>query len=337
MTAPSWAEKGRRTVFNPFRTKTNEPTAKQRKLLAKITNAGQRQALLGAIANGEDIPTYAWAPLPENLDMGQLAEALKASHESIHTEAAESGRSFEEVLGDKDATWKLSDLIEHLQTLPMDEFGILESPVEATQVLHENDPERSLLMWLYFNPMGPTMMELALWTDSIHGKFIIGASSIHPFSPSITAYGVIAPEIAGNETKLCEVCCHIFEVLGFQGELPLMASLPTSISIPDDSPLDAETTKALVREIAEQTGKIDLERTCNFLREFYCDPWKRTGHELRAAVRTVVDDLDEQPDWEDHFDDWWDLITDPEHVQTELNEFPNAFQGAMQFASGGAR
>ena len=57
--------------FDKFR--KPQPTTEQRALLSLITNPQQRAALLGAIARGEDIPDFAWEPLPEHLDTVALA------------------------------------------------------------------------------------------------------------------------------------------------------------------------------------------------------------------------------------------------------------------------
>jgi hypothetical protein len=55
------------------------PSRKQLKLLSKIKNPEQKKALLAAIESGEEIPEYAWEPIPEDVSRDELIEvALKA-------------------------------------------------------------------------------------------------------------------------------------------------------------------------------------------------------------------------------------------------------------------
>ena len=64
----------------------NKPTEKQFELLAKITNPEQKKALLAAIESGEEIPGYAWTPIPDSFTPDKLIE--------IAMEARKAGERF---------------------------------------------------------------------------------------------------------------------------------------------------------------------------------------------------------------------------------------------------
>lgn len=68
-------------LFDHF--KKRRPTREQLKRLSRITNPQQREALLKAIARAEEIPAYAWDPLPADFDTvafyRRVQESLRAS------------------------------------------------------------------------------------------------------------------------------------------------------------------------------------------------------------------------------------------------------------------
>ena len=69
-------------------------TPEQEQKLKQIVNPSQRASLLDAIACGEDIPEYAWAPLPADFDSENLLASLQ---NSIQEEAARRGMAVDEL------------------------------------------------------------------------------------------------------------------------------------------------------------------------------------------------------------------------------------------------
>src|SRR6266446_3210432 len=76
------------------------PTREQGKLLARISNPHQRRALLTAIENGEDIPTYAWTPITEESQKKiQTAFAkLQQGLENARRRCREEGTTFDDLV-----------------------------------------------------------------------------------------------------------------------------------------------------------------------------------------------------------------------------------------------
>jgi len=63
------------SLFDRFR--RPRPTSEQLERLSRITHGQQRKALLSAIERGEEIPAYAWEPLPENFDTASVARRVE--------------------------------------------------------------------------------------------------------------------------------------------------------------------------------------------------------------------------------------------------------------------
>ncbi len=76
------------------------PTREQRKLLARISNLDQRRALLTAIENGEDIPTYAWTPITEEIqkNVGTAFANLQQGLENARRRCREEGTAFDDLV-----------------------------------------------------------------------------------------------------------------------------------------------------------------------------------------------------------------------------------------------
>ena len=56
----------------------HQPTPEQQQRLAHIVNPQQRAALLQAIAAGEEIPDFAWTPIPAWVNCGKIYRDVKA-------------------------------------------------------------------------------------------------------------------------------------------------------------------------------------------------------------------------------------------------------------------
>jgi hypothetical protein len=77
-----------------------QPTRAQQELLARISNPQQRRALISAIGNGEEIPSYAWTPVTEE-NWGKIATALEKLQQGLENArkvCREQGTTFEELV-----------------------------------------------------------------------------------------------------------------------------------------------------------------------------------------------------------------------------------------------
>jgi hypothetical protein len=72
------------SFFDRFRKR--KPTNDQLERLARIVNAEQRAALLKAIESGEEIPPYAWEPIPEKFNFAALDRQVHQAREHLRTD-----------------------------------------------------------------------------------------------------------------------------------------------------------------------------------------------------------------------------------------------------------
>lgn len=74
------------------------PTAEQEQRLLQIKNPLQRKALHAAIAKGEDVPMYAWTPIPENIDSLALRQSLENKLANFRKHLQEQGTTLEALI-----------------------------------------------------------------------------------------------------------------------------------------------------------------------------------------------------------------------------------------------
>jgi hypothetical protein len=80
--------------------KKHRPTQEQEELLARISNPQQRRALISAIEDGEDIPSYAWTPVAEEIQrkVGTALETLQQKMENARRRCQDEGTTFDELM-----------------------------------------------------------------------------------------------------------------------------------------------------------------------------------------------------------------------------------------------
>jgi hypothetical protein len=75
------------------RSTKRKATREQLERLSRITHQQQRDALFLAIERGEEIPAYAWEPLPENFDTASIARRVQEQLRSSKPAETPGGRT----------------------------------------------------------------------------------------------------------------------------------------------------------------------------------------------------------------------------------------------------
>ena len=82
-------------------------------------------------------------------------------------------------------------------------------------------------------------------------------------------------------------------------------------------------------------GPDDLDRVNDMLQRYKGDPWERTQQELQFTLNKSKQETPDQAQGyvisRRQFERWWSLITDPAHVNSEVEEMPKAWEGAIEF------
>ena len=206
-------------------------------------------------------------------------------------------------------------------------------------------PGLPLIAWLYFNPFGPTMC--ALCTVEVPGSHdhLLTFHMDNPFAQQRAVFGLIPPK---DRVKALAMDLIVLFSQNGDPSCPLFGGLPTSVfhcdnwCLPTQAPfLRREQVHGLMFIAARALGVSNLRQTCESLRKFKGDPWARTSEELElATLEAVVGNRErEQPQErgetpnQAEFDEWFELVTDLQHVSSERSNFQLVWQGALENAN----
>lgn len=199
-------------------------------------------------------------------------------------------------------------------------------------------PGMTLVAWMHFNPLGPTASSLFYLPVPETEEGLVMFRSDNPFDRQHAAFGVMPHDVAAEE--IGKLSFMLFTANGHKS-CPLFGSLPTSIAHEGNwrgggmaPTFNEELTRTLFKGAAPTLWPADMPAICEYLKHYKGDPWKRTAAEFDEGVLSVLIRPDAEQDSgfdEGLFDEWFDLVTDPEHLQSERSNFSAAWQGAINF------
>jgi hypothetical protein len=317
--------------FDRFRRRRATPEQEAR--LARITNPQQRATLLKALADGDTIPEYAWEPLPTEFDTVAFlrrADKAAATRRVPVVEAAPSEASHPSA---DDVDREIVRCAEMLRPTATAATGYLSASIDC-QALASARVFTPLLAWAFFNPFGPTLCALHLVEVPGTREYVIFLRSLNPFATSATAHGLLPAPVGQDTPQLVSILRRLFS-----GEETPMPNLPTHVRLLPESPLNASQAKTIILSSAKATDSQALAVTIQRLKTYKGDPWKRTAVERdEAFARIRPGGVDASaaavgggPATEAQFEQWWVLATDPDHVRSEVDQLPRAWDGAVEF------
>jgi hypothetical protein len=211
----------------------------------------------------------------------------------------------------------------------------LTTPVECP-ALGSASSFTPLIAWALFNPFGPTICALHLVAVPDSSDQIIFFRWLNPFATGATAYGIVPDSVARDLKSLLPPLLLIFDP-GTNSTALVMPALPTHVSVPAESLLKLDQAKELVLTSAKGTDSKTLSTKIERLRAYRGDPWKRTAVERDEAFALLGKGAPPAPApgaapaTRQQLEQWWVLVTDPVHVQSEVRELPRAWEGAIKF------
>lgn len=194
-----------------------------------------------------------------------------------------------------------------------------------------------LLAWLHFNPLGPTTSSLFYVPVPETEEGLLAFRSDNPFRSQQAAFGIMPHKVAAEE--IGRFAFMLFAANGHES-CPLFAALPTSVAHESNwrgdgmaPTFNEELARTLFKGIAPILWPQDVPVICEYLRRYKGEPWKRTEAEFDEGLLSALITQDVKPASFDDglFDEWFDLVTDPIHLQSERSNFPAAWQGAIDF------
>jgi hypothetical protein len=211
----------------------------------------------------------------------------------------------------------------------------LANPIEC-EALASASVFTPLIAWAIFNPFGPTLCALHLVEVPNSKDRIIFFRLLNPFAAGATAYGLVPETVSGDPNRLLPVLMLIFE-RGTSAPARVIQDPPTHVSVPPESPLKLGQVKDLIFAGVRGTDSKALSITIERLRTYRGDPWKRTAVERDEAFARLGTGTPAPvapttvPATRAQLEEWWGLVTDPVHVQSEVRELPRAWEGAIKF------
>jgi len=194
----------------------------------------------------------------------------------------------------------------------------------------------ALLNWMHFNPFGPTNSWLFFVPLPESDEGLLSFYADNPFSTDRAVFAVIPERIAAEH--LGEITAELFAANGHE-TCPLLPALPTSIAHSGNWDLssvppffDEVQTRILFKVAARRNAHLNsLRSTVEFLRQYPTEPWQRTAAELDDALlrRLITNDAPTEAYDENLFNEWFDLVTNADHVRSERENFETAWQGAI--------
>jgi hypothetical protein len=309
------------------------PTSEQEARLARITNPQQRAALLKAIADGDIIPEYAWKPLPTEFDTVALLRRARQAAATGNVSVVEPAPSEASRPSGDDVDREIVRCADMLRPTAIAATEYLSASIDCP-ALASASAFTPLLAWAFFNPFGPTLCALHLVQVPGTREHVIFVRSLNPFATSATAHGLV-PEAVAQDTP------HLVSILKrlFSGDETPMPNLPTHVRLLPESPLNPSQAKAIILPSAKATDSQALAATIERLKTYRGDPWKRTAVERDEAFARIRPGVAQAspaavgggPATEAQLERWWALATDPDHVRSEVEQLPQAWDGAIEF------
>lgn len=191
-----------------------------------------------------------------------------------------------------------------------------------------------LAAWGYFNPFGPTAVTLFLIGVPESKEQLIFLRILHPLSPAGIVYGIIPNHIAGNTQKLFEILQNLF-ARNDSADQPVISSLPSHVIIIPESPLRKDQVKELLFISAKNfTTLEDLDVNSDRMDQYKGDPWRRTMVVLKEGLKrsdaTSTTKRKSGLPTRASFERWWNIVSNPEHVQSETSQMKAAWKGAIE-------
>jgi hypothetical protein len=215
------------------------------------------------------------------------------------------------------------------------------------------DASEILVWWGWFNPMGPTSCALRLVPVATEYSAIL-LELRHPFVPEQVVFGIGPRDYWEDPRQRAASLRSLFSTNGPPNRL-LIPSIPSHViaSASPNAPVTFVEQRELFRIVTKRIDG-DFERANELLQEFWCRPWDRAGAEFedilaqygqaarlmqvgdlgraRNLVNRIGEELSGGPSRsEDAFEEWWELVTDADHLQAELSQMPEAWNGAIAF------
>ncbi len=188
-----------------------------------------------------------------------------------------------------------------------------------------------LIAWGIFNPLGPSMCSLALVPSHGSREHLLFFRVHTPFTTTGIVFGLVPDMLSKDPGRMYRTLEQLFTRNG-SNEFPLIPSLPTYCPAIPESPLSMTQVKSLVLLAARQaTDQTNVSALSDRIERNWCNPWERTRMEFDEGLKAFRFEsglrLQQSRPTLDEWERWWALVSNKDHVTSEVSQMPAAWQG----------
>lgn len=241
----------------------------------------------------------------------------------------------EEAMETKDKIYEDVDAADAIFRKLSDFLGVLEDPIEVKADFFKAVGQFSLFHYGIFNPMGPTWNVFSVARHPKHEALLFCNRMLNPFDQSNHVLGAYLEESPKGTFDM------VLDMFGRNGssETPLLGGMPTWVFVPEGA--DEQLAEEAFRSYYEEQGGEGLDRQVANLRKFEGNPWDRASEEMKGAMQEAMAGLKKESfvkkifkskkkPPEATFEDWWEIVSSEEHLQSEIYNMTPAWNGSIE-------
>ena len=254
-----------------------------------------------------------------------IEDRLERGIPAIEKDLDRTAEVFEEITRNEDAA-------DHVFHELADTLGALPEPVSVKSDFFTATEQTTLFSYGIFNPMGPTWNLIMLSEHPKHDFLCLSHRMLNPFEQHQQIVATIETSEAHN---LIDSLKTAFAING-SDDGPLLGDLPTWVFVPSDQ--DDSLGKLALQIYLQKNGPGNLNDKVHNLRTYAARPWDRASKEMQDAMKdlkkpSLLGKLfnRESPPPKATFEEYWETISDQNHLKTEIPAMAAAWNGALEF------
>jgi hypothetical protein len=191
-------------------------------------------------------------------------------------------------------------------------------------------PHQGLLRWTRLAPTGPSICTLMLLRVEPRDCWLLAGLRQHPVDTWFSVFGLVQGRMAGDRDYVGRMVDRVIQRNGLPGCVLWKDALPTFVRT-EMHYFTGPEMRELVFTMVEQFPEIEVRQAIEDLSRWRVDPWKRCDAETRRAASTpshLFTPRGPAPSRE-LLEAWWELATDPEHIEVEEAQVDAAWAGRV--------
>jgi hypothetical protein len=188
-----------------------------------------------------------------------------------------------------------------------------------------------LLSWASLAPWGPSIFDLTLLPVETRDVFLLGTVRQHPLDRVFAIVGVLPRAVARDLDAVTLVAERLIADDGIPGHVLWPHALPTNVALHRALLPDLQVRELVFSLVRRRYDASLVRQAVADHRAHWLDPWARAEAQIRrtaegrGAHRLIRRG---EPD-RDLLMEWWQIVTNPDHIRVEAGELEPAWEGRM--------